>query len=50
MNFIYNITANDSLRYLLISLTFVVLFFILAGIYNLIISTDRLKNEENIGT
>ena len=47
MNFIYNITANDSLRYLLISLTFVVLFFILAGIYNLIIKRWRVRTRKS---
>jgi small-conductance mechanosensitive channel len=47
MNFIDNITANESLRYLLISLSFIVLFIVLAGIYNFIIKRWRIRTHKS---
>lgn len=47
MNFIDNITTNESLRYLLIALTFIVLFIILAGIYNFIIKRWRIRTHKS---
>ncbi|NLD23234.1 MAG: mechanosensitive ion channel family protein, partial [Bacteroidales bacterium] len=43
MDFINNISQNDSVRYLLISLVFIALFGLLTAIYNFIIRKWRAK-------
>ena len=51
MDFINNISQNDSVRYLLISLVFIALFGLLTAIYNFIIKKWRakaLKSKSNI--
>ena len=50
MNFINNISTNSSVRYLLFALTFIVLFFISAGIYRYIINRWQTRARKSKST